>query len=261
MDSHAIVPHLSFGNATVRICPDITALGQEAARDAAEIIEAAISSTGHARVLIATGNSQLALITALTERNDVNWNAVEAFHMDEYIGISRQHPSSFRYWIRTRFEERVSPARMHYMEGDANDTGAEMARYASLLAAAPMDLAFVGFGENGHIAFNDPPVADFNDPAVVKKVLLDDACRRQQAGEGHFPDINSVPKEAMTVTCPELFRAHAWICSVPEARKAEAVRSALTGPISPACPASLVRRHPRARVYLDIESARLLPRD
>jgi glucosamine-6-phosphate deaminase len=135
---------------------------------------------------------------------------------------------------------------------------AEIQRYSKLLSEAPMDLAFVGIGENGHIAFNDPPVADFNDPAIVKRVTLDYACRKQQAGEGHFPDIESVPKEALTVTCPGLFSALAWVCAVPESRKAEAVRNALEGPISTACPASLVRRHPHAHLFLDRDSAALL---
>ena len=134
----------------------------------------------------------------------------------------------------------------------------EIKRYSDLLAAAPIDLAFVGFGENGHIAFNDPPVADFNDPLLVKRVVLDDACRRQQAGEGHFPDLVSVPREAVTITCPGLFRAQAWICCVPERRKATAVRNALEGPVSESCPASLARTHPNAHVYLDTESASLL---
>ena len=133
-----------------------------------------------------------------------------------------------------------------------------MNRYSQLLTDAPIDLAFVGFGENGHIAFNDPHVADFNDPAIVKRVILDEACRRQQAGEGHFRDVESVPREALTVTCTGLFRANAWICCVPEARKAQAVENALEGPISESCPASIVRRHLNAYVYLDPESSSLL---
>ena len=133
-----------------------------------------------------------------------------------------------------------------------------MQRYAELLAAVPIDLAFVGFGENGHIAFNDPPVANFRDPLLVRKVVLDEACRRQQAGEGHFPDPASVPHEAITVTCPGLFRAEAWVCCVPERRKAPAVKNALEGPINETCPASLARTHPNTYVYLDTESASLL---
>ena len=147
---------------------------------------------------------------------------------------------------------------MNYLAGDAADLNGEIERYSRLLLAAPIDLAFVGFGENGHIAFNDPPVADFNDPATVKKVVLDAACRQQQAGEGHFENFESVPKEALTVTCPGLFRAEAWICCVPDSRKAEAVRNALEGSISTGCPASIVRTHPNATVYLDPASAERL---
>jgi glucosamine-6-phosphate deaminase len=172
--------------------------------------------------------------------------------------MSAEHPSSFRLWIRTRLAEKVHPLKTHYLAGDAKDLEAEIARYSGLLLEAPVHLAFVGFGENGHIAFNDPPVADFRDPATVKKVSLDEPCRKQQAGEGHFPDLASVPTEAVTITCTGLFRANAWVCCVPEQRKAEAVRNALEGPISEACPASLVRRHPNASVFLDTESASLL---
>jgi glucosamine-6-phosphate deaminase len=247
-----------FGDAVVRIYDTVDVLAGAAAADAAQIMRAMIRRNGRTRIVVATGNSQLALIQALVRQEDLDWKAVEVFHMDEYIGISPDHPSSFRYWLRTRLVEQVHPGQMHYLTGDAEDIEAEVQRYADLLIAGPIDLAFVGFGENGHIAFNDPPVANFEDAAIVKRVVLDERCRRQQAGEGHFSDFESVPKEAVTMTCPGLFRAGAWICSVPEARKAEAVRNALEGPISTACPASLVRTHPNASVYLDTESAGLL---
>jgi glucosamine-6-phosphate deaminase len=188
----------------------------------------------------------------------IDWKAVEIFHMDEYAGMSADHPSSFRLWIRTRIEEKVHPRKTHYLAGDATDLNAEIERYSQLLKEAPIDLAFVGFGENGHIAFNDPHVANFNDPVLVKKIALDEKSRRQQAGEGHFKDVASVPQEALTITCTGLFRARAWVCCVPEARKAEAVRNALEGPIAEVCPASLVRRHPNAYVYLDRDSSSML---
>ena len=146
----------------------------------------------------------------------------------------------------------------HYLQGDARDLETEIARYTQLLDEAPIDLAFAGFGENGHIAFNDPPVANFEDPLTVKIVTLDDACRHQQAGEGHFPDFDSVPLRALTITCSGLFRAEAWVCNVPDFRKAEAVRNALEGLISESCPASLVRKHPNSYVFLDLPSASLL---
>jgi glucosamine-6-phosphate deaminase len=178
--------------------------------------------------------------------------------MDEYVGMNDTHPASFGKWIRERVTDRVHPGSAAYMRGDAPDTAAECERYAALLLAAPIDLAFVGIGENGHIAFNDPPVADFKDPKTVKIVELDEACRRQQVGEGHFASIEEMPKEAMTMTCPALMRAEHLVCSVPDARKARAVAGAVLGPLSESCPASLLRTHRDARVYLDRKSAALL---
>jgi glucosamine-6-phosphate deaminase len=251
-------PHqFQAGAARIQVYPSRAALGAAAAERAAALMQRAMDERGRARVIAATGNSQLAFVEALA-RQPLDWKSVELFHMDEYAGMSAQHPASFRLWIRTRLEEKVHPLKTHYLAGDAADLDAEIARYSKLLNEAPIDLAFVGFGENGHIAFNDPPVADFGDPATVKLVSLDEACRQQQAGEGHFPDLASVPTQAVTITCTGLFRAAAWVSCVPERRKAEAVRCALEGPITEACPASLVRRHPNASVYLDTESASLL---
>jgi glucosamine-6-phosphate deaminase len=245
------------GNAKVEIYASPNALGKAAGERAAELIRRAIEERAAARVVVATGNSQIPLVEALV-KHDLDWKRVEIFHMDEYAGMPADHPASFRRWIKTRVEEHVHPGKMNYLAGDAPDLEAEMRRYAKLLNDAPIDLAFVGFGENGHIAFNDPHVADFNDPVAVKRVTLDEPCRKQQAGEGHFKDVESVPREALTVTCTGLFRANAWICCVPEARKAQAVRNALEGPISVSCPASIVRRHPNAYVYLDPASSSLL---
>lgn len=257
MPHHEDAQSFQSGSARVHIYSTRSALGSAAAERAAHVITDAIKKRGRARVIVATGNSQLPLVEALVQHK-LDWKNVEIFHMDEYAGMNADHPASFRLWIRTRIEEKVHPGKANYLAGDAPDLNAEMERYSKLLNAAPIDLAFVGFGENGHIAFNDPHVADFNDPATVKRVILDDISRRQQAGEGHFKDFDSVPREALTVTCTGLFRADAWVCCVPERRKAEAVRNALEGPISESCPASLVRRHPNADVYLDAESASLL---
>ncbi len=249
---------ISTGLARVRIFDSNLDMASSAAEQAATFIAQAIEKFGRARVMAATGNSQIQFIEALVSRPEIDWQRVEIFHMDEYVGLSASHPSSFRFWIKTRLVDEVHPAAAHYLAADAPDLDAEIRRYSELLLAGPLHVAFVGFGENGHIAFNDPDVGSFHDPAIVKRVELDEACRRQQTGEGHFPDLNSVPKEALTVTCPGLFRASAWLCCVPDARKAEAVRNALEGPISTACPASLVRCHPNATVYLDSGSAALL---
>jgi glucosamine-6-phosphate deaminase len=249
---------MSFGQARVRIYPTRGELGRASAEEAADTIRRAVERSGEARIIVATGNSQLDMIEALAAISAVPWDKVDVFHMDEYVGLPKSHPASFRLWIRSRVEEKVRPRSVNYIEGDATDIESEIRRYAALLAAGPIDLAFVGFGENGHIAFNDPHEADFQDPAMLKIVQLDDACRRQQAGEGHFATPEDVPRRAVTITCPGLFRADRWICCVPEARKAEAVHKALTGPITTACPASIVRTHPNATVYLDGESAELL---
>ncbi len=255
--SNSTARTLHAGEARVEIYGSSALAGEAAARQAAKLIASAIAERGQARVIGATGNSQIPLVEALV-RQDIDWKAVELFHMDEYAGMKADHPSSFRYWIRTRIEEKVHPGKVQYLQGDAPDLNAEIERYSRLLNEAPIDVAFVGFGENGHIAFNDPPVADFNDPKTVKTITLDEACRRQQAGEGHFKDVASVPLHAISVTCTGLFRANAWVCNVPEGRKAEAVRNALEGPISETCPASLVRRHPNTYIFLDPESASLL---
>jgi glucosamine-6-phosphate deaminase len=242
----------------VRIFTDARTLGIAAAVDAAQIISDAIADRGVARVMVATGNSQLEVIKALVEHHEVDWGKVRGFHLDEYVGISADHPASFRLWIRTRFAEKVRPGEMNYIEGDLPDPDGVAQRYASYLARTPMDLAFVGIGENGHIAFNDPAVADFNDPLLVKRVTLDTICRAQQVGEGHFRTTDDVPREALTVSCRGLLQAKHWICCVPERRKARAVRDSLEGPISTVCPGSVARRHPHAVLYLDKESSSLL---
>jgi glucosamine-6-phosphate deaminase len=253
-NSSGLVQGFETGKARVSVYGSAVNAGAAAAAQAARLIQKAIDQKGRARVIAATGNSQIPMADALVREN-IDWQAVELFHMDEYAGIKADHPASFRYWIKTRLEEKVHPRVTHYLNGDASDLGIEIGRYTQLLKEAPVDVAFVGFGENGHIAFNDPPVADFNDPAMLKVVTLDEACRRQQAGEGHFSDVAAVPREAVTITCSGLFRANCWICCVPENRKAEAVRNALEGPILEKCPASLVRRHPNSYVYLDSDSA------
>lgn len=249
---------LRAGRAHVLVFDHIDALAAAAAQRAAEIIASAIESKGTARVVVATGNSQIAFIDKLVREPGIDWPRVTLFHMDEYVGLSDTHPASFRLWIKTRVAERVPAKETHYINGDAADLDAEIRRYSDLLNAAPLDLAFVGIGENGHIAFNDPPVADFHDPATVKHVQLDDACKRQQTGEGHFSGVDTVPDEAVSVTCPGLFRAEAWVTVVPDHRKAEAVRNAIEGPITTNCPASLIQTHPNATIFLDLESASLL---
>lgn len=243
---------------TVQIFADDQMLGAAAAVHASSIIRNAIALRGRTRIVVGTGNSQQQVIESLVRQPGIDWSAIEVFHLDEYVGMKADHPASFRRWVRTHLVERVQPGAVHYLTGDAADLQSEMDRYAALLTEAPIDLCFVGFGENGHVAFNDPHAANFSDSYLVKCVKLDEACRRQQVGEGHFPTVESVPQEAVTLTCPALMLAQVWICCVPDLRKARAVKCALEGPVATECPASLVRNHPQAYVYLDGNSASLL---
>jgi glucosamine-6-phosphate deaminase len=245
----------------VRVLADGGELGREAAQDAATVIAGAVARAGEANVMLATGNSQLAFLEALTTREAVPWGRVRIFHMDEYVGLAPDHPASFARYIRTRVSDRVGPLEVNYFRQTANVSAAsdEADRYAALLRRYPVDLCVMGIGENGHLAFNDPGVADFADPLDVKVVALDRACRQQQVGEGHFPTLADVPAHAITVTTPALLRAGDVVVVCPEARKASAVSQALLGPVSPTCPASILRRQRHARLYLDAESAKGLP--
>lgn len=240
---------------------DQASLASAAAYQAAGALRQAVATSGVANAMFATGNSQLEFVEALTRAPEVPWADVVVFHMDEYVGVDAAHPAGFRRWIRERITERLHPRAAHYLDGTAPDPRAECDRYAALLSAHPLDLCCLGIGENGHLAFNDPPVADFADPDDVKIVELDRACREQQVGEGHFPTIDAVPATAMTVTVPALLRAGAVIAVVPEERKATAVRDALTGPVATSCPASALRRTAAATLHLDQGSAGLLPTD
>ena len=238
----------------VQVHPGPDALALSAAAEAATVLRDTVAAHGVAHAMFATGNSQLAFVDALVSAPEVPWSDVVVFHMDEYVGIGPEHPAGFRRWISRRIVERVRPRAAHYLDGLAQPDG-ECARYAALLRAHPLDLCCLGIGENGHLAFNDPPVADFADPADVKVVALDDACRRQQVGEGHFPTVDDVPQLAMTATVPALLRATHVLAVVPEARKASPVAAALAGPITTSCPASALRTHPAATLHLDVASA------
>jgi glucosamine-6-phosphate deaminase len=249
---------VAYDQARVVVYPDVDQMARAAADQAAAVMRAAVQERGVAHVMFATGNSQLAFIdTLVTETSEVPWADTVVFHMDEYVGVGPDHPAGFQRWIRQRIVERTSPRAAHYVDG-LEDPEASAARYAELLSGHPLDLCCLGIGENGHLAFNDPGVADFNDPLAVKVVELEPACRQQQVNEGHFPDLASVPSRAITVTIPALLRAAQVMAIVPEARKAEPVHAALTGPVSTRCPASALRTVPHATVYLEAESARLL---
>jgi glucosamine-6-phosphate deaminase len=242
----------------VQVFDDDTALAHAAANDASAAIRAAIDTKGVANVMFASGNSQLAFLDDLVARPEIDWAAVVAFHMDEYVGVPASHAASFQRYMRERIVARAPVGEFHYLHGDAADVAVEADEYAGKLREHPLDLCCLGIGENGHLAFNDPPVADFDDPLDVKLVELDAACRAQQVGEGHFPSIDAVPTRAITVTIPALLRARRVLAIVPEARKAGPVAAALEGPITTDCPASVLRRQAHAYLYLDRESASLL---
>ncbi len=244
----------------VKAHPDAAGLARDAADRAAAVLRGAVAARGVAHAMFATGNSQLEFVDTLvtsTPTTDVPWGDVVVFHMDEYVGVGPDHPAGFQRWIRERITDRVRPRRAHYIDGLA-EPKAECRRYAGLLLDHPLDLCCLGIGENGHLAFNDPPVADFDDRLDMKVVDLDRDCRLQQVHEGHFPDIGSVPGLALTATIPALLRAGTVLAVVPEARKAEPVRAALTGPVSTACPASILRTRDNVTLFVDPGSASLL---
>jgi glucosamine-6-phosphate deaminase len=247
-----------FDAAEVRVHPDLTALARAAADDVARVLRTAVAARGQAHAMFATGNSQLAFVHALVhETDDVPWAQTSVFHMDEYVGVGPDHPAGFQRWIRERIVAPAQPTAAYYLEG-LGDPDAECTRYAALLRDHPLDLCCLGIGENGHLAFNDPPVADFEDPFDVKVVELESACRLQQVHEGHFPDVDAVPTHAITVTIPALLRAGRVLAIVPETRKAEPVRAALTGPLATSCPASALRTVSQATIHLEPASAQLL---
>lgn len=230
-------------------------LGQAAALDAREIINKALDEKGEANVILATGNSQLTFLHALRELEGIDWSKVNVFHMDEYLGIDPNHRASFPLFLHQHFINVVNPGSFHPIPGQAKDVEKACREYEALLKEYPADLVALGFGENGHLAFNDPPYALFDDPVWVKVVTLAEASRRQQVGEGHFDSLEEVPTQAITLTIPALLAAKAMLCIVPEARKAEAVRACLRDPISEEQPGSILRRVHHARLYLDQDSA------
>jgi glucosamine-6-phosphate deaminase len=237
--------------------PDAEAVGAAAAARGAERLRAALARQASVTVVLATGASQFGLLHHLTRAPGLNWSRVEVFHLDEYIGLPADHPAAFRRYLRDRFLSAVTPGAFHAIAGDAPDPEAECARLATLLASRTVEVLFLGIGENGHLAFNDPP-ADVRTTRPYLVAPLDEACRRQQLGEGWFASLDDVPRRAITMSVREILRARALVCTVPDARKAVAVRDALEGPLCPACPASFLRLHPEADVYLDPASSALL---
>ncbi len=238
----------------VEIHDSMDAAGEAAAANLATILRETVAAQGKAAIIVATGNSQLSFLKALRERKDIAWDKITVFHMDEYLGMSDRHPASFRGYLRRNLVDHVQPRAFHGIAGDSPDVQAEMARYADLLVQHAPIACVLGIGENGHIAFNDPP-ADFTTDKLIQVVSLAEAARRQQVGEGYFAGLDEVPRQAVSLTVPMLLRPSRVLAVVPEARKAAAVKSALQGPVSPNCPASILRTCSQVSMYLDPESA------
>jgi len=230
-------------------------MGKDAASFVAEKLNQAIKDRGCANLILGTGASQYPLHEVLLKKG-LDWTKINLFHLDEYIGLSNQHPASFRKFLKEYIADKVNPKNVYYLEGDAEDIDTEIKRYEKLLKDNPVDVACIGIGENGHIAFNDPAVADFNDSKSLKVVEMDEVCRMQQVGEGWFPTINHVPEMAVTLTIPTIMNCKALCCTVPDERKSLAVYNALSGEISPSCPASILRKHDNAVLFLDCFAAK-----
>jgi glucosamine-6-phosphate deaminase len=241
----------------LKVFKDRVTLGQAAAEQAAVAIRRAMVEHDSARIIAATAASQLEFLNALTSAPDIDWPKVEAFHLDEYIGLPVSHPGSFRKMLLEQLVRKTGIANYHLLDGDASDPLEVVRRVGKDLASKPVDIAFLGIGENGHIAFNDPP-ADFQTEEPYIIVNLDEACRQQQVGEAWFADISQVPKQAISMSARQILKAREILAVVPGPRKAQAVKACFEGPISPMAPASILRRHPNATVYLDKDSAALL---
>jgi glucosamine-6-phosphate deaminase len=242
----------------VSVHPARPEMGRAAAAEATAALVETLRKNGSATLVVATGASQFEVLSELAAAKGIDWPRVTIFHLDEYVGLSPAHPASFRKYLHERFVDRLParPAAFHEIDASV-DPAAECRRLAALVPAGDFDVAMIGIGENGHLAFNDPP-ADFTTTAPYIVVALDDECRRQQVGEGWFPSLEAVPTQAISMSVRRILGSRTIICSVPDRRKAAAVRASLEGPLTPTMPASILREHPDCRIHLDRESASLL---
>ena len=242
----------------VRVYPTHSELAQDAAKIAHNYLKSTLNTQGYGTVILATGNSQIQFLQALVTLGDLDWSKITCFHLDEYLGISPSHRASFRRYLREKVENLVKPGCFHYLQGDSLEPIKECDRYSKLLMAQPIDLCLLGVGDNGHLAFNEPNVADFQDPYQVKLVQLDRQCRQQQVNQGHFPNLEAVPQYAFTLTIPMIGYAKRILCLAPQKHKAEVIQTALQDEISPHFPASWLRTQPQATLFLDEDSASLI---
>ena len=257
--------HFEVGTIKLEIHASRKAAGEAAARSAALALKQLDQTRSEIGVIFATGASQLETLHALTSMPDLPWKKVHGFHLDEYVGLDENHPASFRRYLRENLTERVPMAEFFEIDGSSPDSDRVRQKYVQALREANPQVCLLGIGENGHLAFNDPSEANFDDPDAMKVVTLDAACRQQQLAEGWFAKFEDVPEQALTLTIPTLLKVPKLIVSVPGRRKAQIVRSTLEEPISTACPATILRTHPNVTLYLDPESASelngLLPSD
>ncbi|WP_437192384.1 glucosamine-6-phosphate deaminase [Planctomicrobium sp. SH527] len=241
------------------LCKDSVDLGQRAAAAGAAKLREALAQQGSANIIVATGASQFETLSALLKETDIDWTRVTAFHLDEYIGLPVTHPASFRKFLHERFVDLVPLKAFHEVQADAEDPYAECERLGELISRESIDVAFMGIGENAHIAFNDPP-ADFETEVPYLVVNLDEACRLQQLGEGWFPTLDDVPKQAISMSVRQILKSRNLICSVPDARKATAVKNSVEGPVTPEVPGSILQQHPAATLFIDPPAAQELTR-
>jgi len=243
-------------NMTIKVFPTKTAMGKAAANEAAAAIRDAIAERGEARIIAATGASQFEFLDAITKISGIDWKRVEMFHLDEYVGVSDQASASFCKYLRERLIDKVGLVRYHLLDG-TQPPAAVIERVSAEIRKAPIDIAFVGVGENGHLAFNDPP-ADFETDEAYIVVNLDEGCRKQQLGEGWFPTLADVPQTAISMTIRQIMKSKHILCVAPDARKANAIKACFEGTVSREAPASILQQHPNVTIYLDNESAALL---
>jgi glucosamine-6-phosphate deaminase len=242
---------------TISIYNTVAEMAKAAAATTACELSERVAQKGHATFMAATGTSQLEFLEALSRKPGVDWSKTTMFHLDEYIGLPNCHPASFRHYLQEHLISCVHPGTVHLIDGDAPDPETECERMSSLLRPNGVDVAFVGIGENAHLAFNDPP-ADFETQASFMVVELTETCRAQQVHEGWFDTVADVPQRAITVTISEILKSGRIICTVPGVRKAQAIKCALCAPVTPSCPASVLRTHPNVRLFLDKGAASLL---
>ncbi|QEG25029.1 glucosamine-6-phosphate deaminase [Mariniblastus fucicola] len=226
--------------------------GKAAAEQGAQLLREALK-TGDATIIVATGSSQFEMLSALVEQPEIDWSRVTGFHLDEYLGIDDQHPASFRKYLKERFVDKVPLKKFHYVSGES-DPEAECKRLNEIISDSQVDVAFIGIGENGHLAFNDPP-ADFETESPYLIVDLDQACREQQMGEGWFPDLDSVPARAISMSVKQILKSKHIVCTVPDERKSQAVQQSVEGDVSPSVPASILQTHPDVNLFLDQAAA------